>query len=274
MKNCKIVYRVLGIPLVYKFRMPEKWEQVSARQMTGIAMLSDNAAPGHTAISLITGVPSFIARRIHPFDVYVLVKQLDFVKNQPQADRFFIPSISIRKRFLFFPLPGKTTYMLPRPRLAGMPFGQFIFVDTFFNDFITGHKLTDLYSFLASLMMLPGEKFTEDFEKNLELRTKHARRIPPATIMALMANYQLVHQWLMARYPIVFPGKLSDKDEKNDQATDKNLNAKKTTDRGWLKVFESIVGDDIISELKYAQTSVNRIMRFLTDKLKENAKRK
>jgi hypothetical protein len=41
----------------------------------------------------------------------------------------------------------------------------------------------------------------------------------------------------------------------------------------WVKVYESLVGDDIVNQDKYSALPVHTVFRYLTTKLKENGRR-
>ena len=56
-------------------------------------------------------------------------------------------------------------------------------------------------------------------------------------------------------------------DEKKDEKKKEN-----TKNTGWIKVFDSIVGDDIINSERYATMPVHNVFRYITRKIKEDIK--
>jgi len=59
----------------------------------------------------------------------------------------------------------------------------------------------------------------------------------------------------------------------NSKEDSEKEDVKKVKQSGWLKLFESLVGEDLINRDRYAELPVNTVFRHLTTKYKENAKR-
>ena len=115
-------------------------------------------------------------------------------------------------------------------------------------------------SFLAALYLPPDEKFRESFlEKNNSIMAK----VDTLTREAIWINYLLIKEWLTQSYPLLF--------YKQEDIPKKK---KQHDSMAWVKILESIVGDDIINHDRYAQIPLHNMLRFMTSKLKENMKRK
>jgi len=118
-----------------------------------------------------------------------------------------------------------------------------------------------LDNFVASLYLLPGETFdSETISQKVWIIVNADIEIRKA----IAFNYSLILCWLQKCYPLIFqsPGEDSEKED-----------VKKVKQSGWLKLFESLVGEDLINRDRYAELPVNTVFRHLTTKYKENAKR-
>jgi hypothetical protein len=75
----------------------------------------------------------------------------------------------------------------------------------------------------------------------------------------------LILVWLQKCYPLIFQ-------EKAETSQDLSSSDKQPKQSQWLKIFESLVGDDLINRDRYAELSVHAVLRYLTNKYKENAR--
>lgn len=185
---------------------------------------------------------------------------LDFTEKTAPLNSFVIPAITVR---------GKK-YLAPASLLRGMTFGQFIFVDTFFRNYGHSKSEDEMAGMLAALFLPENEPFSEE---NIPARRALMQHVDAATCEAVRFNYVLVFEWLMKVYPLVFPD-IENADEKAEKAAAKEKEKKQHDSAGWIKIFESIVGDDIVNQEKYAALPLHTVLRYLTRKLKENMKRK
>ena len=48
---------------------------------------------------------------------------------------------------------------------------------------------------------------------------------------------------------------------------------KPTPSDDWVKIFDNLVSDDLVNADKYAAMPVHTVFRYITRKIKENAKR-
>ena len=98
----------------------------------------------------------------------------------------------------------------------------------------------------------------------------------PEEKTAINLNYRLVKEWLCNQYPIIFQ-KPSD-DLETDPVAERSRGHRGTAagrSRGsdWVKLYESIVGDDIVNQDKYAALPLHTVFRYLTQKIKENGRK-
>jgi hypothetical protein len=146
-----------------------------------------------------------------------------------------------------------------------MTFGQFIFVESYFSSYQTDKNPGDLHKFVASLYLPELHGFDEN---KIPEDALSFSKVKPEILDAIVINYVLVKEWLGLAYPLVF-----EREDDTETAKPKKLN-KSNNDSGWIKVFESIVGDDIINQDKYALLPVHTVLRWMTNKIKENRKQR
>jgi hypothetical protein len=158
----------------------------------------------------------------------------------------------------------------PKPRLEGMTFGQFMFVDTYYGDWVgldstqPDQKQELLNKFVGCLYLPERKKF--DSEK-IALYAENADQLGEVEKIAVTLNYRLLKEWLANLYPLLFP-RPADLPEPKEKKV-----ATKPSTTGWLNVFEGIVGDDLIHQEEYFNLMVHVVMRHLSKKIKENGKR-
>lgn len=253
MKTLKIEYNIIGtIPLVWKRELPECWDDLTPRQLLAISEMFCYNYKDYQFISKLCRIPPFIAKRIHPFITFQLLEELSFMHEFAPRNAIIIKQMG----------DGAA----PNPRLEGFDFGQFIFTDTYFQDFSENNNDEHLHKFLAALYKPEGKKFNE---KTIKQRVKHFQNVSRHKKQAVIINYGLIREWLQDVYPLVFPRPVQKEEER------KNKLPKARTTGAWLKVFEAMVGDDIVNAEKYARLPVHTAFRFISKKIKEqrNGKR-
>ena len=145
-----------------------------------------------------------------------------------------------------------------------MTFGQFVFVDSYFNNFSETGSPEDLNKFLASLYTPYNGKFKQGNIDNHVRFGKLSNEIKEAVLI----NYMLVKQWLFVKYPLLFIAAVID-EEPSKHKTKNNYDS-----MGWVKILENLIGDDIPNHRKYTNLPLHNVLRFLTRKIKESAKHK
>ncbi len=242
----EIKYKALWfIPVKYKRIMPAAWQECNKEQMRAIAALYQNTISDTRFISRFIGVPHFVVRRLDEYHIYCLIEQLVFMEDYTAHDSFFLDKIG--------------EYKAPGVKMQGVSFGQFMFIDTYYGDYLTELKDEDLHKFMAALYTKNG--FTQQaFEEGVN----YFKGVSATDKFATIINYRLIMEWLMDRYKLVFGRK---------KETDKNRKPKKVQNAGWVKIFDNIVGDDIVNSDRYAEKPLHDVLRFLTKKIIENAKR-
>ena len=235
---------------------PEGCHEVSPSHLIAIATTYKGKISDVNFLQVMTGIKKRILRKLTPYHHYKLIELMDFINDLKPFNSFIIKTLNIQERSFF----------APKPNLKNMTFGQFIFIDSFFENYQTSGDKSDMDSFLAALYLPPGEKFRESL---LENNSPFMAKVDTLTREAIWINYMLIKEWLTQSYPLLFY-----KQEEEKEQYEVNPKKKQHDSMAWVKIIESIVGDDIINHDRYAQVPLHNMLRFMTSKLKENMKRK
>ena len=246
-----IEYPVVFFKRTAKGQAPSSWSELTQRQFIAISRTVNGAEPDFRFLSQLIGISKKLMKKLSPYEMYQLSEAIDFIGQAGNSYSAFIITI----------IPG-TDFVSPKPKLGDMTFGQFIFTESYFNDWLVTKEVDALNNFIASLFLPQDEKFDSDTISgnaikinlvNLDIR------------QAVAFNYGLILVWLQKCYPLIF----QDKAEISHTMTSPD---KQTKQSQWLKIFESLVGDDLINRDRYAKLSVHAVLRYLTNKYKENAR--
>jgi len=101
-------------------------------------------------LSVLTSFPKRLIKALSPYQLGKLSDQFDFIGNGSKSHNAFF---SAR-------LKGTKLYS-PKPKLAGMNFGQFIFADAYYNTWLANKDDETLNKFIASLYIFDDEEFKE-----------------------------------------------------------------------------------------------------------------
>ena len=232
------------------------WSELSERQFIAVSTLVHGREIDFKFLSLLTSFPKRLIKALSPYQLAKLSDQFDFIGNGSKLHNAFF---SAR-------LKGTNLYS-PKPKLAGMTFGQFIFADAYYNTWLATKDDETLTKFIASLYLFRDEEFKEPA---ISGKKSLIEKLPKDLHLSIAFNYSLVISWLQQAYPLIFqsPVHLPDPAVKADQIRPDI----RTKDSGWLKIFESQVGEDLINRNKYAKLPVNVVLNYLTAKYKENAR--
>ena len=232
---------------------PDNWSDVTPRQLRAIVSGANGHISDYRFISQMTGIPVRTIRRLSNFEVFQLNKLFSFITTSPAHNAFIIDKITI----------ARCTYFAPLSKLKKMSFGQFIFADTHFGNWHEKQEPAEAALFLASLYLPKNTKFSEDItEKNAKIFS----RANMETAGAVTLNYRLIKEWLANAYPLVFQaGEPGSGNQEPSKPRDQNA---------WIKIFESMVGDEIINHDSWADMPIHTVLRYMNRKIKENMKRK
>jgi len=236
---------------------PESWKELNPRQLIAIASTYKGRISNCRFLYIMTGIKTRIIKKLDEYQQYKLFELMNFINDFKPYNSFIINKISV----------GNRKFYAPGPRLKGMPLGQFIFADSFFWNYQQTGNPKEMTSFLASLFLPKDQKFSEDL---IEKNSRIMEEVDTVTREAVFINYLLIYEWLTDIYPLLFPQKDADQEPKEEKH---NENAQRDS-RAWIKVFENLVGDDIVNQDKYARLPVHNVFRYITEKIKENLRNK
>lgn len=231
--------------------IPDTWEEMNSAQLLAVCRTINGEIDNYTLfLSDYSGISRKMIEKLSPYALYQLAGKTAFVTNKNNMCALFI----IQK------IKG-TRYVAPEPKLERMTFGQFIFAESYYRDWIREQKNEQLFSFIAALYLKRKEKF------KYEMIPSRAKRFKSGDIeifKAIAFNYSMVMNWLEKRYPMIFR-------ERSDGDT---IESESKVERSvWIKCFNSLVGDDLINRDQYARLPVHVVLRYMTGKYLENINR-
>ena len=236
---------------------PSDWNETSANQLIAIASLIQQSISDVEFLSSMTGLKKRTINKLDAYQRFQLIELFDSFRSNQPYNEFIIPKLDCKG----------TVLCAPNPKLKGLTFGQFIFLDTYFANYQESKDHTDLNKFIAAAYLPFGQPFNE---LAIEANHRWIAQTPMLSREAIIINYSLIRDWLCEVYPMVFQRK-TEQDNKVVEPKNK-LPEKKRDPNSWIKVFESLVGDDIINEDKYANLPLHNVLRYLTNQIKKNIK--
>lgn len=252
---------------------PQNWGEVSAKQLIAIACVYKNRISDLAFLKSMSGLPMRVLKRTDDYERFKLMEQLEFISDRRAFHEFIIQEIRLSKLIRPAREYGMRGPLLhaPEPKLKGVTFGQFIFADTYFSNYLESNDETDLNKFIAALYLRKDEKFDESL---IKARYPYVAKIDRTTREAIVINYQLIHEWLSLAYPLIFQRRNEIQAESHPELVS-GSDKKTTRDSSvWIKVFQNFVDDDILHDDIWASKPINTIFQYMTRKYKENARGK
>lgn len=233
-----IEYKLLGF--LWKRRLktslPGKWDELTSAQMTAIPLMRRGLIGDKKQLQIFLGIKWRIAKRIDSYQCYCILKNLDYLLKYEPVSHFIIKNID------WFNAPGNN--------LKGINFGAFIFGDTHYQNYISG-KESDLDRFIACYYYDKSGFNENKIEENARLIRLNGIAIREAIAM----NYGLIREWLAERNPYVFQKPVPGEAQQSSA--------------GWLKVFDRVVGKDIVRQHEYALLPATEVLRYLNNVTEE-----
>ena len=249
--------RWYGIEKTYKGSVPEKWSELNHKQFVAIASIIRTQQFNFKPLQAITGINKSLLEQLDNVELYHLIEQLNWINEAAPMNRFIIKSV------------GK--YVTPADMYENVSWGRFIYIDTYLCDYIENQK-NETLNLLCSHLFFSKKNKTEPFNHNLSCERAISRLITSIDInerYALMINSLMLREWLAIKFPLIFP---KPKPGQEKTADDEKRAGK--TQNPWIKMHNAIVGDNIADYERYAELPCLVVLRYITQKIKENAKKR
>jgi hypothetical protein len=259
MQNITLEYRpfpFLKYTRKIKGAFPSAFGELKPAQLIAIAGLLNQKISETDFLNIMTGIPKFRIKKLDAYYRYQLMLLFEpFIEIKPY-EAFIIPTIKTSKGIL----------ASPNPKLARMTFAQFIFADSYFASYQTGKETVDLCKFVASIYLPKLQTFSED---KVSAAALTIAKINPLVLDAIVINYVLLKDWLALAYPMVFQ-KEDDYDENFEPMPRKH--DKPVNHSAWIKIYDSVVGDDLVNHDRYALLPLHTVLRWMTEKITDSMK--
>jgi hypothetical protein len=234
--------------------LPTAWAELTEHQFIAISRIIHGIKPDYQFLSLLTGINSKRFGLLSPYELKVVTDGIDFIRS---TGNFLF-------EFIIKHIKG-TKLVSPHRKLEGMPFGQFIFADAYYHEYMATKKEDSLNHFIAYLYLLPGESFNKE---SIDSRLGTVAKIHLDTRKAIAYNYSLILVWLQKAYPLIFQVVSEEALAKTDQPP-----AKALTNSPWIRIFDILAEDDLFTSDQWGEIPVHTIFRYLSNQYRENAKR-
>lgn len=231
--------------------MPSSWNDVSPAQIVAIAGLMNGKCSEINFMNELTLLPKFVIKRLDEFENFLLMESLGFLNNNKMHNSIIQNKLIV----------GGRVFTSPKPKLKGMTFGQFIFVESHFGSYQEHNAPEELNNFIAALYRPATKKFSENqIAKYAPLFDK----LDYLQKEAIVVNYLLVKEWLTASYPLIF------QKPEVDTTSDQKRTPAPYDPMAWPSIFENMVGEEIRFTKNYAKLPVHTALRFITRRIKKN----
>lgn len=244
-------FRKINIAIPASGNIPTCWNDVMPEQLIAVMKMVETNIAGPNFIHTLTGFSKYIIRKLGDFQRFQLMESMTFLSDDKLHN-----SIIHQKLFA-----GKQYFKAPKPKLKGMTFGQFIFIQSHFGSYQHNQDKQELSNFLAALYNPSGKKFEEE---QIPRYAPIMEKTNPLLKEAIVLNFSLIMEWLSAVYPLVFV--------KPPVDANKNETPKEYDPMVWPKIFENMVGDDIRNSDDYAKLPIHTALRFISKRIKMNSK--
>jgi hypothetical protein len=237
---------------------PSAVSELNQKQFIAIARLLMQTISDTDFLNIMTGIKKFRIKKLDDYYRYQLMLLFEPFTEVTPYNVFILPYIDA----------SGTRYFSPNQKLARMNFARFIYAESYFVSYQTDKKPSDLHKFVASLYLPSGQKFDEN---SIPAAALAFSKVKPEILEAVVINYVLIKEWLSGIYPMVFQ---KEEEQDDNYELEKKSLKKPNNDSGWLKIFESVVGDDLVNHERYSELPLHNVLRWMSRKIVENIKRK
>jgi hypothetical protein len=262
-------FRRLRYKRFFTGNFPSEWSKTNPKQLIAIACLMKSSISDVQFLSIMTGLSERMIGRLDDYQRFQLIELFDSFHSDKPYNEFIIDKLDCNFVGSGLGLDSGCILVHPKPKLAGVTFGQFIFMDTYFANYQESSDVNDLNRFIAATYIPSGRRFIEHF---IEANHKSIGKTDLLTREAIVINYHLIRDWLCTVYPMVFQKQSDNKKSTDAENVAKQKPVPKRDPNSWIKVFDGLVGDDIVNEDNYANLPVHNVLRHLTNRIKTNPK--
>lgn len=232
----------------HRLSHPNHWNEVTQQQMAAIGKIMTGEIKEEKMMSIFLSCSKRLMRKLDDYYRYKLSDLMIFMGEKEPMDHFIIDELKGRRA------PGN--------KLRDLSFSEFMYIDTFFIDYSASENDESILQKLVALIFRKPVKGARPvFDGKID--EKWVKNLKPWQMQISAFNYGLIRVWLEKAFPSVFA-----------KQSDMNSGQSKQQGNGWIDVFDSIVGDDLVHSDDYAQMPVMEVLRFLNKRIVESRKQR
>lgn len=241
----------------YEGKIPESWSEVTGEQLVAIASMYNHQDTQLNLVSKFTGMPLNVVEKMNNIELYYVLQEFDFIKDFKPRNSFIITEVN--------------GLYSPYPKLNKFTWGQFVFVETYFEDYLDTPTDELLNLFVSHLYLRRNETFNHDICLK-RAKQRIITHMSNDNKTSIIINYRLIREWLSVTYPLIFLAATPAAPATN-KSTNQQIN-KSTQKKGvWIEIYDAIVGDDLVNSNKYATLELHRVLKYMNNKIKANARK-
>lgn len=251
-----------------KGKHPINWDEVSPTDFVKIAKFfsGDVSDPARRIVLFfdLLGLKNRKRKRMPDLDpeevedhqlIQEIIKLGAFIGNGDAPDKWFIPFVWV----------GLKKHHSPRPSLAGSTFGEFMYIDTLFQQYYIDRSGEHIWQ-IASIMYRPKGSNTDDIripfdEKKFNTTAEKWKKINGYILEAIFFNYKIVRLHIENMYPILFP--------KQTEETPETEPDTPPTEPVWLTALDSLCDGDLVKMEAYQRDELHNVLRQLENRVRK-----
>lgn len=244
-------------PFLYFFtrkreiEVPRRWKELQPHQFEAAARIYSGQITEDWFLALFYRMALSDVVSLDDYQRFKLLEMVEFIRDPREScNRFLL------KRY--------KRYIAPATGLQDVSFERFMFIDSFFADYLDTPTPETLAKFFVITYLPKGETVASiDIDKHI---ARVMRTVPTYVQEAAVLNWVMVKNWLGRAFKSLFGGDVPQQSTKPEKTT----RGKKTN---WAQIFRQFVGDAVHFQDTYKTMNCMDAMAYLNDRIKQANKR-
>ena len=225
--------------------IPENWDELNAEQLGAIADITfSKDSDSLDFIRRYFNIPLYVVNRLDVVQLYTLNSLMGFIREPKAMNHFIVKTIRLNACGTD---SGYIDVTAPDDKLAGVSFGRFMLIDTYYNWYMATRKREyAVMLFDAIYKDVPG----------------HIQLDKAPYVNAALLQWSMIRLWLADTYKFLFP---EDEDDKPKPKT-----AAPVISNTWIEIFDTLVEDDLTRIKSYKELPCMDVLRVINRRIRDN----